>query len=420
MTDEQYQEIKNSYYSEYLSSLRDELKGRAVDYLQPDKSGKGFICPCEDCQSGSRKGTGITTKDGIKFTCWAGCYTSADIIDIIGKAKGIVKYQEKIQVAAKEMGIPFKDFREYFQEKKAGHTVTVPHAEPVKRFQGKYVDKAPEPDYDYSGFFMAAQKRINETEYHRGLSLKTLERFGVGYWPTWRHPKAQKAPASPRLIIPTSRYSFLARDTRSNLTEIQQQYAKSKVGRMHFFNIEACFQKEQPFFIVEGEIDAMSIVEAGGDAVALGSVSNCLGLVKILADNHPEQEAIICLDNDKPGQHAAEKLIAELQQIGVKCRQADITCGYKDANEALNNAREDFIESVAEAKNGRGLAPSKDYNQITVGEMFSGDDSPEKIARKIFVYMESMGKDSESYIKMLTEMKSLCNVGIQTISSKKS
>ena len=72
---------------------------RSKDHLTPDKSGKGFICPI--CGSGSgRNGTGITTKDGVHFTCWAGCFTNADIIDIIGLETGATDYNSKLEAAA--------------------------------------------------------------------------------------------------------------------------------------------------------------------------------------------------------------------------------------------------------------------------------------------------------------------------------
>ena len=80
------------------------IQERAKDYLQKDRSGKGFICPI--CGSGSGKnGTGITTKDGVHFTCWAGCFTNADIIDIIGLQNGQTDYNGKLQTAAAEFGI---------------------------------------------------------------------------------------------------------------------------------------------------------------------------------------------------------------------------------------------------------------------------------------------------------------------------
>ena len=64
------------YIHEHSREYADEAWGK-------DKSGKGWICPI--CGSGSGdKGTGITTKDGVHFTCWAGCFQSADVIDVIG------------------------------------------------------------------------------------------------------------------------------------------------------------------------------------------------------------------------------------------------------------------------------------------------------------------------------------------------
>ena len=78
---------------------REEIRHRAKEWLTPDKSGKGYICPI--CGSGSgRNGTGITTADGIHFTCWAGCFSSADIIDIIGLKNGLTDYTEKLKAAS--------------------------------------------------------------------------------------------------------------------------------------------------------------------------------------------------------------------------------------------------------------------------------------------------------------------------------
>ena len=57
---------------------REYILAHATDHLTRDRSGKGYICPI--CGSGSGpNGTGITTKDGTHYTCWAGCFSSADI-----------------------------------------------------------------------------------------------------------------------------------------------------------------------------------------------------------------------------------------------------------------------------------------------------------------------------------------------------
>ena len=82
---------------------------RGKEHLHPDKTRKGYVCPI--CGSGSgSKGTGITTKDGVHFTCWAGCFTNADIIDIIGLETGATDYNSKLQAAASEYGITIETY----------------------------------------------------------------------------------------------------------------------------------------------------------------------------------------------------------------------------------------------------------------------------------------------------------------------
>lgn len=73
---------------------------RATDYLKPDGMRKGYICPI--CGSGSGpKGTGITSRDKVHFTCWGGgCFKNADIIDIIGIERGLTDYPAKLEAAA--------------------------------------------------------------------------------------------------------------------------------------------------------------------------------------------------------------------------------------------------------------------------------------------------------------------------------
>ena len=82
---------------------------RGKEHLTPDRSGKGFICPICGSGSGSH-GTGITTKDGVHFTCWTGCFTNADIIDIIGLETGATDYNSKLQAAAAEYGITIDSY----------------------------------------------------------------------------------------------------------------------------------------------------------------------------------------------------------------------------------------------------------------------------------------------------------------------
>ena len=99
----------NNSQQETIRMNRDEarqrIQERGKEHLQQDDSKKGFICPI--CGSGSGKnGTGITTKDGIHFTCWAkNCFSNADIIDIIGLENKLTDYNSKLEAAAREFNI---------------------------------------------------------------------------------------------------------------------------------------------------------------------------------------------------------------------------------------------------------------------------------------------------------------------------
>lgn len=341
---------------------KEEIKRRAADYLQRDGSGKGFVCPI--CGSGSGPhGTGLTTKDGEHFTCWAGCFTNADLIDIIGLDKlGIPaddnkRYPEKLKAAAEELGIVLEE-----------------DTKPVRNRTTAAEDFAPEQSENYTEFFKDAAKHITETDYlqRRGLSLATARRFYVGYCAEWRHPKAPRAPATPRLIIPTSSGSYLARDTRQEIPEEQKQYSKSKAGTVHIFNAAALRDAQAPIFIVEGEIDAMSIVEVGGESLAIGSTSNIKRLLELTGRSKPAQPLILSLDNDDAGRKAEDALAAGLREQGVTFYRLNAAGKYKDANERLINDRQGLESLTMDTLTPEAL---EDYIRKTQGEEYRNRNS---------------------------------------------
>ena len=318
---------------------KEYMREHAKEILQRDRSGKGWICPI--CRSGSgRNGTGLTTPDGgTHFSCWRGCFTNADIFDIVGLASNTDDFKQQVLATADLFGIQIEDQNTFKIEQNGRSTV----------HNTQYTTQKEEPE-DYSAFFLQAHANLDKTDYHRGLSKETLDRFQVGYVDSWRHPKAPKAPLSPRLIIPTSKSSYLARDTRSDLTDQQKEYSKSKVGKMHIFNAEALQTATQPIVVVEGEIDAMSVVEVGGEAVALGSTNNWRKLIKLVEQTSPVQPLILSLDNDAAGSKTTKDLSAALEKLNIPYVVADVAAPYKDANEALVSDREAFSASVAQAE----------------------------------------------------------------------
>ena len=304
---------------------RDQLKGRLQEYVeritQPSRGANMYVCPL--CGSGTgKKGTGAFSIDGERWKCFV-CGKGGDLYDLIGKIEGTDNHGEQLRIARKLFG----------------------GGEPQPRPARKTEEKG---KMDYTDFFLEAHKRITETDYpqRRGLSQATVDRFSLGFVPEWVNPEKPGTQASPRLIIPTGRGSYLARDTRGTLTEAQGRYSKLKVGKVSLFNIKSLYVAEKPVFIVEGEIDAMSIIEVGGEAVALGSTSGVRAFIERLRTRRPKQPVIVALDNDDAGEMAAGALEEGLKGLGVPFYRHNPAGQFKDPNEALQRDREAFRAAV--------------------------------------------------------------------------
>lgn len=198
----------------------------------------------------------------------------------------------------------------------------------------------PAPPADYSEFFRECAARISGTDYpqRRGLTEDTCKRFGLGYAPQWHHPNSKIH--TPRLIIPTSRSSYTARDVRETIPEYQQPYKNQKVGRSNLYLQHNLFAPGSACVIVEGEIDALSIEQCGGKACALRSVTNTGQLLRLLEQKPlPTGKALfLLLDADDAGQKAQKELADGLRRLQVPfaydCGYG-IPAGLKDANDML-------------------------------------------------------------------------------------
>ena len=346
MDREQTRSLLKDRLTEYVESITQRSKGRNM-----------YICPL--CGSGTGKnGTGaFSIKDGVSWKCFS-CNQGGDLFDLIGAVEQLPDHNDQLRRALEIFGDPGAAHNTAYT-----HTHTHTHTQPQQK-------AAPvEPAEDYSTFFLQAHDHIGETEYahSRGLGDAVINRFRLGYVAEWRHPKAPETVApTPRLIIPTSKESYLARDTRNLVTPVTggpkegvdvntfndwRRYGKSKVGKTHIFNLQTLKTATMPVFIVEGEIDALSIMEVGGEAVALGSTSMIRGFLEYLKENKPTQPLVIAMDSDEAGRHAAaelEKGLSALDIVYMTDNALSPAPAYKDANDVLKKDRERLTAHVAE------------------------------------------------------------------------
>ena len=323
------------------------------------KSGGGYICPICGSGSGPHK-TGIMSdkNESWKFTCFAnGCFPpKSDIINIIGAKENLDNKQAL-----------FRTFEIY--------GITLKNNRPQKK---NVEESAENVILRIRADIKNSRENLWQAEDYlrsRGISLKTATKFHCGFMSDWYHPKVLekfqgKPPfeGSPRLIIPTSAESYLARDIRP-LQEIPQEeraYTKQKAGNAKILNLESIATAENPIFIVEGEFDLMSVEEFDFTAIALGSTSMIEHLVPELKERYIKinQPFVIALDNDNAGQTAAEKLLAILQESNYEAYIVNISGEYKDANEALTNDKAFFEKKLSEvAADPKAAALTRERNE---------------------------------------------------------
>lgn len=225
-------------------------------------------------------------------------------------------------------------------------------------------DSAAAKEYDQRDYFRRCAANRNDRKFieyieKRGITLETAERFNLGYRPKWKPAMQSPLPYTPRIIIPTSDFSYSARYCGDPVPDGIAKVMKK--GHIRLFNTAAASRK-CALFLCEGEFDAMSIEQHGGAAIALGGVSNknrFLQAAPKLLKNRTEP-LIIALDADPAGKQTAAEILTALhgmrrnKQIPLfKIRLFTAYCGTKDINE-LHTKSPDRLKAILRNNGGNG------------------------------------------------------------------
>lgn len=318
------------------------------------KAGRNmYVCPV--CGSGNgRNGTGALHiyPDSNRVYCYAGgCFTDKGE-DTLGALRIIWKCDES----------------EVFE--RAGYSVdrdTAPKTPAHQEHKEHQEPATPDNTLFYRQCHEALKASPEALEYlhGRGITDESIDRFNLGYCAAWKHNKAgAQVPPTKRIIIPRTAGTYTARRIDKPASEIESLYVKQVQGRQKdLFNLDA-LNGEMAFapFICEGELDAISLYQAGAACVvAIGTITNA-GTFLEEAKKHPETVFILAFDNDKPkedgstpGKEAQAKLAAEMETAGLEVLSYDPAKIYgeaKDANEALQKdpGRLQSVVNVLEGK----------------------------------------------------------------------
>lgn len=180
---------------------------------------------------------------------------------------------------------------------------------------------------------------LNQTDYlqKRGITQTTAEIFNLGY-----------SPLTNSIIIPYGQDGYYVQRAL-NPIEKHDRY-RFPIGQVRVYNAEA-LKECKTVFIVEGQFDALSIMQESGVGAVATSASQTQLIVKTL-QKFKEQDPtinptiILSMDNDRAGQKANRALQRGLEALGFTCYVNPVNGDYKDANEFLVKDREGFRQKL--------------------------------------------------------------------------
>lgn len=299
----------------------------------------GWVCP--NCGNGNgESGTGlnlIPNTNKLKCHVCGAAFSAFDVIAAKYGYDGATKEGRAATIEEAKKLFGWLDDSTSFK----GHErkkVTAPMGEQVPR---KNFDK---PKTNFSGEYVKWRACLDgfinsQGGSYRGLPLEFLKKHGAGYNPQnggW-------------LILPYDDFHYFQRAISAS-----EKNPKRHNGGKGIYNISAISTKI-PNFMVEGEIDALSIARFYPQAVATGGAAECQSVINDLNKFYKKSVKKPCFivmfdNNDKgAGQNGAEKLVAALNAAGYPAVNVILDeKNHWDANEFLQKDFDGFVDRICE------------------------------------------------------------------------
>ena len=331
------------------------IRAESPDVFLQKARKRGWICP--ECRNGEGKdGDGIVlNKKTESYKCFR-CGFNGDILDLIGKTFNLPDFKDQLDKAVEIYGLT-----QNFSPSAQQQTVNIIKNIGISQHSA-----------DMSDYFAKCHAALKDTSYFtgRGSSQELLDRFNIGYDASFTDNGKLKKPMQ-AVIFPTSTQTFEAR----NIAVIS-----GGAGFRYYKHGSALEQeKEKPVFIVEGIIDALFVMEAGGQAIGLSSADNYRLLLTELDKIVPAKPLILCFDNDDTGADFQQKLADELDKRHISFLQVskDIIRDYHDPNDRLVKDTDGLKNAVISVHEKASTMPDtaekakSDYLKTSAGKSLS-------------------------------------------------
>lgn len=314
-------------------------------------------------------------KTSFKAHCF-GCQACYDIYDLVGlyfKIDNKGEQYKKVQELY-GYGCTTKPTKKVAKPKEPG---IVPQVKNIK----KYIEEC--------------KNNIFMTDYFkkRGLTQETIERCNLGY------DSDKKT-----VVIPYSK-QLEYYQSRSVIEKKFYKPPKEIAGEEPLYNAQALRLKtRKPIFVVESPICAMSIIQAGGNAVALGG-SGENKLITYIKAKKPLGAIVLSLDNDDPGQQTTSRIILKLKELDVKYTVKNISDNYKDPNELLMANPTRFEKNVLTTQEEAKKLTATKFDNQRLEDIYNAKYPPmewivDKLIPKGLSLLASPPKFGKSYLML--------------------
>ena len=319
------------------------IKQQSPDAFLSRARKRGFVCPrCGNGTGSSGDGIVKNPRDG-RYHCFKCGEVGGDIFDLIGAAFDIPDFNGQFNKAAEIYNVSVDKYR----------------GEPSSRERNApaAANEKAARDSDVSLYLESCRKNVKNTSFFadRGLSEDTVLRFGLGFDPEFSEGTGGRAWKA--AVFPVSGESYEVRNTEvppDSGTSGGDKYRKH--GRAAVFNLSPeMLSDSAPLFVCEGIMDALSIIECGFRAVALGSAANYRLLCSAVEKYGAGCPIVLLFDPDEAGKNALRKLSEALaEKNAVFYDGSEILGTYHDPNarlvndpEGLKNALSAFIDRIS-------------------------------------------------------------------------
>lgn len=286
-----------------------------------------------------------------KVHCFS-CGATYDIYDLIGLEYHLDNFNDKYRKACEIFGISVSGDDIY----KYRDFSSIPF------FKGRFFLKGDEEYGDNQmDMYERAYKNVKMSAGYlktRGIDPALADRYGIGYYYGYK----MQGVSCNVVLFPIDTTHYIVRNEKA---DVESPYRFYKHGGSPFpvWNLDAvveAYKTGHPLYVTEGIIDALSIITAGGIAVALNGTASIKLLLSAIQDVCTEEgkklTVIAACDNDSAGEEANRAVMNAVSSIGHTCYKIDLYGKCKDANEALCTNRNEFVSQIKSLQTKQGLS----------------------------------------------------------------